>query len=103
MFPKSKPARDSHHLRWVRQMPSVVSGQSPCDAHHLIGHGMGGMGTKASDYLTFPLTRVEHTELHNMGWRSWEDIHGSQWRFVALTLEQRLLDQDAPINAGGTA
>lgn len=74
------------YLKWVKSLPSVISHMPADDAHHLIGHGMGGMGTKVSDYLTFPLTRLEHSELHDKGWKAWEAQHGEQWRYVALTL-----------------
>lgn len=84
--PYTKPHRDPKYLRWVKTLPSAISGQPADDPHHLIGHGQGGMGTKVSDYLTFPLTRLEHDRLHRMGWKAWEEIHGSQWRFVAMTL-----------------
>lgn len=87
MLIKTKPERDRSYINWVKSLPSVVSGRPADDAHHIIGHG-GGMGTKESDYFTFPLTRDEHTELHNMGWKSWENIYGSQWKFVAKTMLQ---------------
>ncbi|MDK2548025.1 DUF968 domain-containing protein, partial [Escherichia coli] len=34
------------------------------DPHHLIGHGQGGMGTKAHDLFVLPLCRKHHDELH---------------------------------------
>ncbi len=60
------------------------------DAHHIIGHGQGGMGLKASDMFAFPLTRMEHDELHRKGWKTWEERYGSQWRFVAETLHKAI-------------
>jgi len=81
-----KPHRNRKYLQWVKSLPSVVSRIPADDAHHLIGHGQGGMGTRVSDYWTFPLTRQEHDELHRQGWKAWEEIHGSQWRFVSMTL-----------------
>lgn len=89
---KSKPYRNKKYLAYVRDLPCVVTGVVGCDAHHLIGHGQGGMGTKASDLYAFPLTREQHTLLHHMGWKAWEAIHGEQWRFVAQTLEQAARD-----------
>lgn len=73
---------------WVKTLPSAVSKMPADDAHHIIGHGQGGMGLKASDLFVFPLTRGEHDELHRHGWKAWEKIYGSQWRFVAETLHQ---------------
>lgn len=87
---KQKPYRNKKYLKWVKEQPSVVSGMPADDPHHLIGHGQGGMATKASDLFTFPLTRGEHTELHNGGWKIWEDIYGSQWKFVAETLAKAI-------------
>lgn len=87
---KTSPIRSKKYLDWVKSQPSVISGRPADDPHHLIGHGQGGMGTKVTDYWTFPLTRDEHTQLHNMGWKAWEEIHGSQWKFVAQTLEQAI-------------
>lgn len=82
---KDKTYRDPAHLAWVRTLPSVVSGGGPCVAHHIIGAGQGGMGTKASDLLTFPLTPMEHHELHKDP-KAWDRDYGPQWKWVALTL-----------------
>lgn len=84
-FFKEEVYRNKEYTDWVKTLPSVISGLPADDPHHLIGHGTGGM--KVSDLFTFPLTREEHTELHNMGWQSWEEIHGSQWEYVAQTME----------------
>jgi hypothetical protein len=81
-----KPLRDRKYLDWVKSQLSVISKRPADDAHHLIGHGQGGMGTKVTDYWTFPLTRDEHTELHSMGWKAWEEKYGSQMKFVMETM-----------------
>jgi len=83
---KQKTYRSKKYLAWLREQPSVISGQ-PGEVHHIIGEGMGGMGTKASDLLAFSLTRIEHTALHHDS-RQWEARHGPQWKHVALTLER---------------
>jgi len=87
-----KPYRSKKYLAWVKTLDSVLSHQPGCDAHHLIGHGQGGIGTKVTDIWTFPLTRGEHTELHHMGWKAWEEEHGSQWRFIGLTVHLAILE-----------
>lgn len=87
-----KPYRNAAYLRWVKTLPSVISRRPSDDAHHLIGHGQGGMGTKASDLWVFPLTRDEHTELHNMGWKEWEELYGSQWMHVAKTFQLAVIE-----------
>ena len=53
------------YLRWVKTQPCECCGMPSDDPHHLIGHGQGGMGTKAHDSFTLPLCRKHHTELHN--------------------------------------
>jgi len=88
-----KPHRSKKYLAWVRSLPSVISGQPAGDAHHLIGHGESGMGTKVTDIWTFPLTRGEHTELHNIGWRAWEEKYGDQWKFVSKTLSMGIIEE----------
>ena len=88
---KVKPLRSQKYLDWVKTLPSVISGRPADDAHHIKGHGYGGT-TKPSDYFTIPLTRDEHTEFHNGGWQSWEAIYGSQWKFIAQTLERAVRD-----------
>ena len=90
-IPKNKPYRDKKYTDWVKSQPSVISGQPADDAHHLIGHCTGGMGTKVSDLWTLPLTRQEHQEIHQIGHKSWEHKYGSQWKFVAQTLAQYVL------------
>lgn len=80
--------RSRPYLNWVKKQPSALSGLPADDPHHLIGYNR--QGVKCSDFLTFPLTRLEHTRFHDMGRRSWEDQHGSQWRYVALTLEKAI-------------
>lgn len=84
---KRKPWRSKQYTDWVKQLPSVISQIPADDPHHLIGHGYSGMGTKVSDIWTFPLTREEHTHLHNIGYRRWELKYGSQWKFIAETIE----------------
>lgn len=84
---KRKPWRSKKYTEWVKQLPSVVSRRPADDPHHLVGHGYSGMGTKVSDIWTFPLTREEHTELHLIGYKAWEDLYGSQMKFVIETIE----------------
>lgn len=44
------------------------------------------MGLKSSDLLAFPLSAELHQELHDKGWKAWEEKYGSQWVFVAKTM-----------------
>ncbi|MDI3221446.1 DUF968 domain-containing protein [Klebsiella michiganensis] len=51
-------------LTWVKTQPCMCCGQPADDAHHLIGWGQGGVGTKAHDIFTIPLCRKHHRQLH---------------------------------------
>jgi hypothetical protein len=82
--------KSKKYLDVVRALPCAVTGRYGVEAHHLIGHGQGGMGLKSSDFLAFPLSPELHRELHDHGWKTWEDKHGSQWRFVAETMHRVL-------------
>lgn len=82
-----EPFRSEAYLAWVRRQPSVLSGH-PSQAHHVIGHGRLGK-VKTSDLWTFPLTPIEHDELHHgLGWSAWEERYGSQLLFALRTMEQ---------------
>ena len=61
---------DEKYKAWVRTLPSVVSGAYGCDAAHTGTDG--GMGYKAHDKTTVPLTRKEHIEYHRIGRRAFE-------------------------------
>lgn len=87
-----KQYRNRAYLNYVKQLPSVISKRPGDDAHHLVGHGYSGMAIKASDLWVFPLTRDEHTDLHNIGYKAWEEKYGSQWKFIVLTITQALAD-----------
>lgn len=60
--PKPKTARDSDYLAHVRKHPCCSCGATEAiHAHHVAS---GGMGQKASDYLTAPLCGVCHQHWH---------------------------------------
>jgi len=77
MFPKENAWRSKKYREWVKQQPSIVSGQYGVDPHHVIGYGFGSMGSKAPDWAVIPLTRQEHNELHGDRYK-WEERHGTQ-------------------------
>ncbi|QAX77670.1 DUF968 domain-containing protein [Yersinia hibernica] len=64
-------------LTWVKSQACSGCGGSAGDAHHIIGHGQGGMGTKAHDLFTIPLCRGCHDALH-ADMHTWEAEYGSQ-------------------------
>ena len=82
MFEKDKPIRNERYLRWVKSLPSCISGLPADDPHHIIGMGRGKMGGKDCDLFTMPVTRLEHQLIHN----SPKDYE--QWKYVAMTLRQ---------------
>ena len=82
---KQKAWRSDAYLAWVKQQPSCISGRPSDDAHHIKLHGFGGT-VKAPDWATIPLTRLEHTHWHSVGWVHFEECYGSQLEHVALTL-----------------
>ncbi|MEQ5350179.1 DUF968 domain-containing protein, partial [Proteus genomosp. 6] len=66
-----------------------VCGQQADDPHHIIGHGMGGMGTKAHDLFTIPLCRTHHDELHRDP-KQWEATYGNQLELLFSFLNRSL-------------
>ncbi len=93
--PKLQRWTNDKYLQWVKSQPCCVCGATSDDAHHLIGHGQGGMGTKAHDLFTIPLCRIHHSELHKDP-REWEREHGSQIDFLF-----RFLDRSAAMGVFG--
>lgn len=69
-----KPERitDYNYLKFIKEQPCLVTGQSPVDPHHFI---VGGMGTKGSDYATVPLTRQMHDLVHRAGQEKFEETY----------------------------
>jgi hypothetical protein len=71
----SREWRRAYHsverVEFVKGLPSVVSGERPCENAHTEN---GGMGRKADYQTIVPLTPREHVELHNFG-PLWFTIH----------------------------
>jgi len=80
-IPKHKRLILPKYIEWVKTQPCIVCGKPADDAHHLIGHGQGGMGTKAHDIHVIPLCRADHRALHADP-KAWEEKHGSQVELV---------------------
>ncbi|WP_432652736.1 DUF968 domain-containing protein [Providencia vermicola] len=93
--PKLQRWINDSYLQWVKSQPCCVCNSIAHDAHHLIGHGQGGMGTKAHDLFTIPLCRVHHDELHHDP-KGWECKHGSQ-----LVLLFQFLDRSIGLGVFG--
>ncbi|MBX9495061.1 DUF968 domain-containing protein [Yersinia enterocolitica] len=76
-IPKRQRWESKKWIRWVKSQQCCGCGSSADDPHHIIGHGQGGMGTKAHDLFTIPLCRLCHDALH-ADMHTWEAEHGSQ-------------------------
>ncbi|HGN1381356.1 TPA: DUF968 domain-containing protein, partial [Proteus mirabilis] len=87
--PKMQRWENTQWLQWVKTQPCCVCGQQADDPHHIIGHGMGGMGTKAHDLFTIPLCRIHHDELHRDP-KQWEVTHGNQIELLFHFLNRSL-------------
>lgn len=93
--PKLQRWINDNYLKWVKSQPCCVCNSIAHDAHHLIGYGQGGMGTKAHDLFTIPLCRVHHDALHHDP-NGWEHEHGSQ-----LVLLFKFLDRSIGLGVFG--
>ena len=77
--------KDEKYLKWVREQPCAhCKAPGPNHAHHLIGYGMGGMGTKASDILAMSLCGECHDLVHR-DYPEWREV---QPLWLAKTLEK---------------
>ncbi|AUU88792.1 hypothetical protein C2U55_06725 [Enterobacteriaceae bacterium ENNIH3] len=84
--PKRRRWENPTYTRWVKAQRCACCNNPADDPHHIIGHGQGGMGTKAHDLFVLPLCRAHHDELHRDP-VAFEAKYGSQ-----LTLLFRFLD-----------
>ena len=93
MFPKDDIWRSAKYLKWVKTLPSVVSGVAPAgDAHHIKVPGLGGT-VKCCDAFAIPLTRGEHIDFHNIGRKTWERRHNICQKMAVLrTIEKALAE-----------
>jgi hypothetical protein len=72
MVKKPTPrAENAKYLKWIRQLPCVVTGKVGVEAAHLstgdrfYGHAGRGMSRKASDRWALPLCPEEHRKQHD--------------------------------------
>lgn len=68
----------SDYTDFVRRMPCCVSGYigDEVDPHHIKGYSWltdSGISFKGTDLLCIPLRHELHNELHNIGWKSFEE------------------------------
>lgn len=97
LIPKIKPWRSEKHRRNVASLPCVVTGMpGPSQCGH-INFGKG-MGTKACDSLTFPISPDAHRD-HDQGGMTREDRWLREWEYVdatrALMIQKNLWTPEA--------
>ena len=65
----AKPVRirDKAHLKFVAELPCLVCGAKPCQAHHLLTAQPKGRGLRAGDQWSVPLCPQHHRMLHDDG------------------------------------
>ncbi|MDF7657614.1 DUF968 domain-containing protein [Erwiniaceae bacterium L1_54_6] len=87
--PKRKRWVNEKYTRWVKAQPCACCNKPADDPHHIIGHGQGGMGTKAHDLFVIPLCRAHHDELHR-GPVAFEEKYGSQTDLLIRFLDHSI-------------
>ncbi|ELP6230894.1 DUF968 domain-containing protein [Salmonella enterica] len=87
--PKRRRWINEKYTRWVKTQPCACCGCQADDPHHLIGHGQGGMGTKAHDLFVLPLCRKHHDELHRDP-VAFEEKYGSQPELILRFIDRVL-------------
>ncbi|MBW2904645.1 DUF968 domain-containing protein, partial [Escherichia coli] len=87
--PKRRRWVNESWTRWVKSQQCVCCNKPADDPHHLIGHGQGGMGTKAHDLFVLPLCRAHHDELH-ADTVAFEEKYGSQLELLFRFLDRSL-------------
>lgn len=75
------------HLDRVHSLPCVVCQSPEVQAHHIRMANLTGGGQRASDWLTIPLCRRDHEDLHR-DIPMWEMRYGKQIDHVTKTLQR---------------
>ncbi|PWV99557.1 DUF968 domain-containing protein [Mangrovibacter plantisponsor] len=92
--PKRRRWVNQKFTRWAKSQPCECCRKPADDPHHIIGHGQGGMATKAHDLFVIPLCRAHHDELH-ADTVAFEEKYGSQlalwFRFIDRALATGIL------------
>jgi len=92
---KREYLRNEAWLKYVKSLPSCISGRPADDPHHVKGlaklTGAAG-GIKGDDLFVIPLTRDEHTAFHSMPVANWEKVYGTQAEHCLATIRQAIID-----------
>lgn len=87
--PKRRRWENPTYTRWVKAQRCACCNNPADDPHHVIGHGQGGMGTKAHDLFVLPLCRAHHDELHRDP-VAFEAKYGSQTEMLFRFIDHAL-------------
>ena len=86
---------DQSHIDFIKKLPSLISGRTPCDPCHIRTGSPSyrkkrtGGGQRPDDCWTLPLTRAEHDAQHDMNEMAFWRSHGIEDPFaIALELYQ---------------
>lgn len=91
---KKRPrTTDDEHLKWLRTLPCVITGERPVEAAH-IRYGSSvwakretGMGEKPDDKWALPLSPALHREQHDAGdEQAWWQAQGMDPLQIAAAL-----------------
>jgi len=86
---KNKPIRSKKYRDWVKTLPCILTGVEPAGGcHHGIAIGEGGVGTKACDLLSMPVTEESHQKFHRLD--LYPELKEEQWRYIAKTLQRAI-------------
>jgi len=98
---KKRPRQeDGTHLKWLRTLPCVISGERPVDAAHVryadpvYGKREVGKAEKPDDRWCLPLARRLHDEQHKGNEREFWARHGLDPLRIALALHACSGDDD---------
>lgn len=83
---------DSTYTRWVKRLPCCACNMPADDPHHIYGVLSKGTSTKVPDYLTIPLCRPCHDELH-ADVEAWEEKHGTQEHHAMITMLRAIYEE----------
>lgn len=104
---ETEAVKSAPHLDFIRSLPSVLSGRSPCEAAHInfadrrYGKPERGKGTKADDCWTLPLTAAEHRDGPNAQHRTGnEERWWTEQGIDACALAARLWAVSGDFEAG---
>lgn len=98
---KKPRVKAAEHLKWIRTLPCLVTGQRPVDAAHIryadpdYGKGYTGKGEKPADKWVVPLCRYEHDMQHRMSEYDYWRIKGINPVQVASALWANSGDDEA--------